>query len=218
MDLLESSNWVIEKVDLHQDVVGLTYFEAAQSYVLAADYTTNFQLPNDDEWHPEWRKEDAGFLPTTLQSSLKLMSAKSHHVLGEHHFSAAERILCIKTMNLEVSEETHERKDLIVVGTGLVKGENVVTRGNIYLFDVVDVVPQPSRPESDLKLKLLTHEDVRGALTSICSIGSQGFMLAAQGQKTMVRGFTRRHVDPSSGLHGHAVLCFMWQSLLHRRA
>ena len=186
--LIGVSDWVIDKVDLHQDVVGVTYFEAAQSYVLAADYTTDFQLPNDDEWHPEWRKEDAGFLPTTLQSSLKLMSAKSHHILSEHHFSAAERILCIKTMNLEVSEETHERKDLIVVGTGLVKGENVVTRGNIYLFDVVDVVPQSGRPETDLKLKLLTREDVRGALTSICSIGSQGFMLAAQGQKTMVRG------------------------------
>ncbi len=186
--LIGFSDWVIEKTNLHQDVMGVTYFEATQSYVLAADYTTGFQLPNDDDWHPEWRKEDAGFLPTVRQSSVKLMSAKTHHVLGEHHFSAAERILCIKTMNLEVSEETHERKDLIVVGTAVTKGENVVTRGLIYLFDIVDVVPQPGRPETDLKLKLLTREDVRGALTSICSIGSQGFMLAAQGQKTMVRG------------------------------
>jgi cleavage and polyadenylation specificity factor subunit 1 len=63
-----------------------------------------------------------------------------------------------------------------------------VTRGNIYLFDVVDVVPQPGKPDTDLKLKLLAKEDVRGAVTSICSIGSQGFLLAAQGQKCMVRG------------------------------
>ena len=186
--LLGHSDWVIEKVDLHQDVVGITYFEPTQSYVLATDYITAFQLPKDDEWHPEWSKEHTDFPPTTLQSSLKLMSAKTHHMLSQHHFSPAERVLCIKTMNLEVSEQTHERKDLVVVGTAVVKGENVVTRGNIYLFDVVDVVPQPGRPETDLKLKLLTREDVRGAVTSICSTGSQGFMLAAQGQKCMVRG------------------------------
>ena len=186
--MLGLSEWVIDKVDLHQDIVGVTYFEATQSYVVAADYTAEFQLPQDDEWNTDWKKESTGFLPTSLQSSLKLISGKTHRMLGQHNFSPAERILCIKTMNLEVSEETHERKNLVVVGTALAKGENVVTRGNIYLFDVVDVVPQPGQAETDLRLKLLTQEDVRGAVTSICSIGSQGFLLAAQGQKCMVRG------------------------------
>jgi cleavage and polyadenylation specificity factor subunit 1 len=91
-------------------------------------------------------------------------------------------------MNLEVSEETHERKDLIVVGTAIVKGENITSRGNIYIFDVVDVVPEPGVPETDLKLKLVAKEEVKGAVTALSPIGSQGFLLAAQGQKCMVRG------------------------------
>jgi len=91
-------------------------------------------------------------------------------------------------MNLEISEETHERKDLIVIGTAIVKGENVTSRGNIYIFDVVDVVPEPGVPETDLKLKLVAKEEVKGAVTALSQIGSQGFLLAAQGQKCMVRG------------------------------
>ena len=186
--LMGSSDWMVKKVHLGMDVVGLTYFESAEAYVLATDYSASFQLPQDDEWHTEWAREKSKFLPNTLQSSLQLISGKTHRLLDEYNFGDDERILCIKTMNLEVSEVTHERKNLIVVGTAISKGENVVERGYIYLFDVADVVPMPEKPESGLRLKQLTKEDVRGAVTSICPIGSQGFFLAAQGQKCMVRG------------------------------
>lgn len=186
--VLGLSDWVIERVPLGQDITAVAYFAPTDSYILGANYTTEFQLPQDDEWHPEWQNEATKFLPTTLQSSLKLLSAKSHSIISQYHFDPYERILCLESINLEVSEETHERKDLIVVGTAVVKGENVTTRGNLYIFDVVDVVPDPDVPESDLKLKLITKEDVRGAVSAVCDVGSQGFLLAAQGQKTMVRG------------------------------
>ena len=186
--VLGISDWVIDRIDLDEDVSSLTYFPSTQSYILATNYDTKFQLPQDDEWHSDWQNERTTFLPTTTQSTLKLMSSRTHRMLSQHHFDPNERVLCTSTMNLEVSEKTHERQDLIVVGTAITKGENVVTRGNIYLFSVVDVVPYPSDPESNLKLKLLTREDVRGAVTSLTSIGSQGFLLAAQGQKAMVRG------------------------------
>jgi len=59
----------------------------------------------------------------------------------------------------------------------------------VYVFDVVDVVPEPDRPETNKKLKNIAKEDIpRGAVTGISSIGSQGFMLITQGQKCMVRG------------------------------
>ncbi|KAK4940166.1 mRNA cleavage and polyadenylation factor subunit [Elasticomyces elasticus] len=186
--MIGQTDWAIKRVPLGQDVSSVAYFEPTESYVLAANYPTDFQLPQDDEWHPEWQTETTRFLPTTLQSSLKLLSSKSHSIISQYHFDACERILCLKCLNLEISEETHERKDLIVVGTAIVKGENVTTRGNIYIFDVVEVVPEPDVPESDVKLKLITREDVRGAVSALCDVGSQGFVLAAQGQKCMVRG------------------------------
>ncbi|KAJ9610046.1 mRNA cleavage and polyadenylation factor subunit [Cladophialophora chaetospira] len=186
--ILGHSDWIIDRVPLHQDISSLTHFSPTDSYILATNEPTPFRLPQDDEWHPDWQAESTTFLPTTLSSSLKLLSSKSHRIVSQYHFDPSERILCVKTLNLEISEETHERKDLIVVGTALVKGENVTTRGNLYLFDVVDVVPEPELPETDLKLKLVTKEDVRGAVSAISGVGSQGFLLAAQGQKCMVRG------------------------------
>ncbi|KAI1618471.1 histone H2A [Exophiala viscosa] len=186
--MIGQADWAIKRVPLGQDISSIAYFEPTESYVLAANYPTEFQLPQDDEWHPEWQTETTRFLPTTIQSSLKLLSSKSHSIISQYHFDACERILCLKCLNLEISEETHERKDLIVVGTAIVRGENVTTRGNIYIFDVVEVVPEPDVPESDVKLKLITKEDVRGAVSALCDVGSQGFVLAAQGQKCMVRG------------------------------
>ncbi len=186
--MLGHSDWVVDRVPLNQDITSLTYFSSTDSYILATNAPVPFELPQDDEWHPEWQTQSTAFPPVTLSSSLKLLSPKSHSIVSQYHFDPSERILCVKTLNLEASEETHERKDLIAVGTALVKGENVTTRGNVYLFDVVDVVPEPDIPESELKLKLVTKEDVRGAVSAISAVGSQGFLLAAQGQKCMVRG------------------------------
>lgn len=87
-----------------------------------------------------------------------------------------------------MSEITHERKTLIAVGTSLALVTDQLARGIIYIFDVIPVIPDPSRPETDRKLKLLAREEVKGAVTALSDVGTQGFLLVAQGQKCMVRG------------------------------
>lgn len=89
---------------------------------------------------------------------------------------------------MEVSETTHERKHLVVVGTAILRGEDLATRGHCYVYDVISVVPEPGRPETNRKLRLIVKEEVKGAVTAVSEIGSQGFLLMAQGQKCMVRG------------------------------
>jgi cleavage and polyadenylation specificity factor subunit 1 len=88
-----------------------------------------------------------------------------------------------------VSEITGQRKLLVVVGTAISQGEDLPVKGRIYVYDVIQVVPYPGKPETDKKLKLIAKEDIpRGAITAIDEIGSQGFMIVAQGMKCMVRG------------------------------
>lgn len=96
--------------------------------------------------------------------------------------------MAIKTMNLEISENTHERRPLIVVGTAVIRGEDLPAQGRIYVFNVIPVVPDPERPETGRRLKLMAKEEIKGAVTALSEIGTQGFLLAAQGQKCMVRG------------------------------
>ena len=182
------SEWVSKEVKLGLDVTHLTYLDRTASYILTTTTLTEFQLPQDDEWHPEWRDESVTFSPQVARGSIRLFSGETWKELGSFRLEPAERALCIKTLNLEVSEETHERKDLVVVGTAITKGENISVRGCIYLFDVVGVVPEPGVPETNLQLKLVAKEEVKGAVSAVSHIGSQGFLLTAQGQKCMVRG------------------------------
>lgn len=100
----------------------------------------------------------------------------------------AEQVMAVKNINLEVSENTHERKDMIVVGTAFTRGEDTPSRGCVYVFEIIEVVPDPEKPETDRKLKLIGKETVKGAVTALSGIGGQGFLIVAQGQKCMVRG------------------------------
>lgn len=95
---------------------------------------------------------------------------------------------CIKVVSLEISEITHERQDVVAVGTAFLRGEDLPSGGHIYIFGVIDVVPEPKRSETGLALKLIAKEEIKGAVTALSGIGTQGFLLVAQGQKCMVRG------------------------------
>lgn len=181
-------SWTTRKVPLHEQVDFLAYSTASETYVVATSVKTEFKLPENDELHPEWRTEGVSFLPEVPQSSIKVISPKSWTVVDSYPLELAEHVTAVKNINIEVSENTHERKDLIVVGTAMAKGEDIPARGCIYVFDVIEVVPEPDRPETGRKLKLIGKETVKGAVTALSGIGGQGFVIVAQGQKAMVRG------------------------------
>lgn len=177
------------KIRINEGVHALTYHPPMDSYIIATSTEVPFDLPKDDDHHRDWQREDIAFKPSIEQSFLKLISPVNWSVIDVVELEPFETILCTKTMNLEVSEVTNERKQLIAVGTAISRGEDQPTRGRIYVFDVVTVVPEPDRPETDKKLKLVAKEEIpRGGITAISEIGTQGFMLVAQGQKCMVRG------------------------------
>jgi cleavage and polyadenylation specificity factor subunit 1 len=173
---------------VEEQVDFLTYSTSSNTYVLGTSCSVGFKLPENDELHPEWRMESISFLPEVPQSSVKVVSPKTWAIIDSYPLDAAEHITAVKNVNLEISENTHERKDLIVVGTAIAKGEDIPARGCIYVFEVIEVVPEPGQPETGRKLKLVGKETVKGAVTALSGIGSQGFIIVAQGQKCMVRG------------------------------
>ena len=91
-------------------------------------------------------------------------------------------------LDLEVSEITGERKRLIAVGTSVIRGEDLQNHGNIHIYEIITVVSEVGRPETNRKLKLIVKEDVKGPVTAISEIATQGYLIISQGQKCMVRG------------------------------
>ncbi|PGH33637.1 cleavage and polyadenylation specificity factor subunit 1 [[Emmonsia] crescens] len=181
-------SWATRKIGLGEQVDTVEYSSSSETYVLGTSQKVDFKLPEDDEIHPEWRNEMISFLPQIDTGSVKLLSPRTWSIIDSYPLRTAERIMCVKCLNLEVSEITHERKDMITVGTALTRGEDIAARGCIYIFEVIEVVPDVDRPETNRKLKLIAKEEVKGAVTSLSGIGGQGFLIAAQGQKCIVRG------------------------------
>jgi hypothetical protein len=113
---------------------------------------------------------------------------RSTNIALSLELDTGEQVLSMKAVNLETSETTHQRKTFLAAGTVMIKGEDLAARGNILVLDVIDVVPEPDRPETNRKLKVYASEEVKGAVTALSEIGAQGFLLVTHGQKCMVRG------------------------------
>ncbi|ESZ98141.1 hypothetical protein SBOR_1520 [Sclerotinia borealis F-4128] len=182
----------LRKVDLGEDVHAVAYHPPLQTYIVGTSTFTDFELPKDDDNRRSWQHEDIASKPLIEKCFLKLISPVNWSVIDTIELDSCEIITCIKTLNLVISEVTNERKHLIAVGTAITKGEDLATTGRLYVYDVVTVVPEPGRPETNKKLKQIAAETItRGAggpVTGLSEIGTQGFMLVAQGQKCMVRG------------------------------
>ncbi|KAG2415737.1 hypothetical protein HFD88_006928 [Aspergillus terreus] len=180
--------WPMRRIPIGEQIDHLAYSASSETYVLGTSHRAEWKLPDDDELHPEWRNEVISFLPEVDQSSLKVVTPKTWEVIDSYPLGPAEHIMAMKNISLEVSENTHERKEMIVVGTAFTRGEDIAARGCVYVFEVIKVVPEPDKPETDRKLKLVGMEPVKGAVTALSGIGGQGFLIVAQGQKCIVRG------------------------------
>ncbi len=179
----------VHKVPLHVDASAVAYHAPSEVYAVAASTLEAFELPKDESHRSEWTKENISFKPQVERGRLLLLSPASWTVIDSVEMEACEAIMCVKALNLEVSEATNERKQLVTVGTAISRGEDLAIRGRVYVFDVVSVIPRPGQPETNRKLKLIAKEDIpRGAVTALSEVGTQGLMLVAQGQKCLVRG------------------------------
>lgn len=181
------TGWVTRRITLAEEAHALCYHPEKDAFVLGTSTPVPFKLP-DDDFHAEWAAEETTFLPQAEQGSVKLLDGKTLSVVDSYALETYEVVTTVKTISLEVSEHTHAREDLVCIGTALVRGEDLPSAGNIYVFAVIDVVPEPEHPETGHALKLIAKEDVKAAVTALSGVGTQGFLLVAQGQKCMVRG------------------------------
>lgn len=179
--------WAARRMPMDAEITALTYHPSGL-YMIGTSQPEAYTINPDDTFHHELPKEDASLKPNLERGIIKVFDEKSWTVIDTHVLDPQEAILCIKTLNLEVSENSHQRKDLIAVGTATVQGEDLATKGHIRIFEVITVVPDPDRPETNKRLKLIIKEEVKGAVSAISELGTQGFMIMAQGQKSMVRG------------------------------
>lgn len=169
------------------------FHEQSEIFALSATSSQPYRLSEADmnqgqNWHFEDEDASPGLLPAISTSTLHLYDPGLGTIIHTQGLEPGETVLCMTSASLCISELHRERKELICVGTTFIKGEDVPNMGRILLFEVIPVVPDPEMPMRRWGLKLIAKDEVRGAVTAVSSIGTQGFLMHTQGQKTLVKG------------------------------
>ncbi|KAK0952875.1 mRNA cleavage and polyadenylation factor subunit [Friedmanniomyces endolithicus] len=171
------------------EVRHVAFHEARNVYVVAACSEVDFMLSEeDDEGGGRADQDDIILRPQIPQYSVHLLSATTHKIIESVSMPYAETITSMKVLPLEASERTHEQRSMIVIGTATIRGEDLPAKGALTVLDIIDVVPDPDRPESGIKMKDVAREETKGAITALEAFGDCGLVGTAQGQKIMIRG------------------------------
>eukprot|EP00833_Pecoramyces_ruminatium_P003951 jgi/Orpsp1_1/1177983/evm.model.c7180000063622.1 len=148
----------------------------------------NKNTENKNENEEELEEEDNGaYSPLTVIYSLELVSPITWETVDKIDFEEYETVLTVKCLDLECKQTTSGKKKFLVIGTGFLKGEDVTTKGKIYVYDIIDVIPEPNNPQTNHKFKLLFVNDEKGPVTNVCA--SKGYLLAAIGNKVIIHSF-----------------------------
>ncbi|CAG8616381.1 1335_t:CDS:10, partial [Acaulospora colombiana] len=173
--------WPVRKILLHRSVHGIEYHPEMQVYALLSSSPVEFLLRDENGDSIEIERDGAQFLPETLRFTLELISPVTWETVDRHELQDDEQGLCIKCVSLQTKSTSSGRKSFIAIGTGFFRGEDVGMRGNVYVFEIIEVVPEPDNPQTNHKYKLLCHEEVKGSVTAICDVN--GYLLTCVGPK-----------------------------------
>ncbi|KAF3929829.1 hypothetical protein AA313_de0210126 [Arthrobotrys entomopaga] len=177
--------WLSHRIPLERTPTSLTYYDPKNVYAVSVVSTAKPEV-DDEDYQMEEGYVDETMLPDIEAGHLVMISPLTWTTTDRYEFPLHEIPFVVKAVELEVSEVTKERKIMIAVGTGLLRGENSPARGAVYVFDVIDVVPEIGKPETGKKFKLIAREEVKGVVSTLA--GMDGYLLITHGQKCMIRG------------------------------
>ncbi|KAG8922734.1 mRNA cleavage and polyadenylation factor subunit [Tulasnella sp. 418] len=163
-------------------------FDPTSKHILAVS-TQKAKFSNfDDEGKPTWIVDGPGISdPQCESSSLELISPDTWSAVDGYEFAQNEFVNTAKSVSLETLSTEKGQKDYVAVGTTIYRGEDLAVKGATYIFEVIEVVPEPDSPKRRYKLRLLCRDEAKGPVSAVCGIN--GYLVSSMGQKLYVRAF-----------------------------
>ncbi|KAI9568018.1 CPSF A subunit region-domain-containing protein [Boletus coccyginus] len=164
-------------------------FEPSASLIVAASTLPARFASYDEDNNVFWEPDDAGVsFPQCDCSTLELISPDSWVTMDGYEFAPNEYVNALECVTLETLSTESGSRDFIAIGTSIDRGEDLAVKGATYVFEVVEVVPDPSSSiQRWYKLKLRVRDDSKGPVTALCGIN--GYLVSSMGQKIFVRAF-----------------------------
>ncbi|KAI8084961.1 CPSF A subunit region-domain-containing protein [Halteromyces radiatus] len=198
-------DWLVEKIPLGQTVHKIKYHPTMRVYGVLVSTAKEAKVGGlghggDEEdtvsttdgattatEHKMDDREPGAFLPKVDRFSLLLISPVTWETVDQVTFDEFEQGLSLECVPLESKQTSSGRKHFLTVGTGVLRGEDSPMKGAIYVYEVIEVVPEPDNPQTNHKFKFLHKEDVKGAVTAMCDVS--GHLAACIGSKMIVWSF-----------------------------
>ena len=166
----------------------ILFHPASGCYIAVSRTLIDWNLPSD-EYSGISDQQDAevaenGPMPQAYTYKLHIISSLTWTIVDSFALREYETVLELRLSTLDTKQTSSGHKVFITVGTALSKGEDRPVRGRALVLDVVEVVPEPGRPETNVKLRLLTGQEVKGPVTTHCDI--DGCLLVAMAGKVII--------------------------------
>ncbi|KAI5959420.1 CFT1 [Candida pseudojiufengensis] len=189
-------NLPIKQIHIGESIKSVTYHEQADVFVIS----TFKEIPYDCV--DEENQTIVGVLrdkppATSFKGYIKLISPYNWTVIDVIELQDNEVGMTVQSMVLDVGSSLKKfknKKEFIVIGTGKLRMEDLAANGSFKIYEIIDIIPEPGKPETNHKFKEVFQEDTRGTVTNICDLS--GRFLVAQGQKVIVRDLQDDGVVP----------------------
>ncbi|WAR13668.1 CPSF1-like protein [Mya arenaria] len=152
--------WPIRKVPLRCTPHFIVYHMDSKTYaVVMHNPDICNKLPkatSDDKEFEVFEKDERFVYPVVEKFMCQLYSPTSWEVIPNTQIEMEEfeHVTGIKYVPLKSEETVSGYKGYIAIGTNHCLGEDILGRGRIIIFDVIEVVPEPGQPLTKNKIKL----------------------------------------------------------------
>ncbi|XP_052818827.1 cleavage and polyadenylation specificity factor subunit 1-like isoform X2 [Mya arenaria] len=179
--------WPIRKVPLRCTPHFIVYHMDSKTYaVVMHNPDICNKLPkatSDDKEFEVFEKDERFVYPVVEKFMCQLYSPTSWEVIPNTQIEMEEfeHVTGIKYVPLKSEETVSGYKGYIAIGTNHCLGEDILGRGRIIIFDVIEVVPEPGQPLTKNKIKVIYDKEQKGPVTALTHCA--GFLVSAIGQK-----------------------------------
>ncbi|KAF9818061.1 hypothetical protein IEO21_03022 [Rhodonia placenta] len=164
-------------------------YDSSTSLVVAASSQLSKFASYDEDGNIVWEPDAPNIsFPNCECSTLELISPEGWVTMDGFEFAQNEFVTCLDCVTLETTSTESGMKDFIAVGTTINRGEDLAVKGAVYIFSIVEVVPDvKSNLKRWYRLKLQCRDDAKGPVTALC--GMNNYLVSSMGQKIFVRAF-----------------------------
>lgn len=195
-----SNKLPIQKIYIGETINKIAYHEHTNTFIIstlnkekyiAIDTDTDQEEERNDgensnnEKIEEIRPEDKCKVSAqNYRGTIKLLSSENWTTIDKMELGPNESCTTLDILNLKVNG-TDGKRVVIFIGTGIFQSEDISTNGTWKLCDLINVVPEPGRPEAKYKLKELSSETAKGPVLDACAV--DGRFSVIQGQRALIR-------------------------------